>query len=177
MLRALSLIAPLLLVFGCESPQPRLNAPPHGEAEEVSNLRDLYDHMCDNATLSDMAVNDSHFNPHRASLNSLGESKLVRMAALIEQYGGDVRYNAAMRDDALVDARVRSLVRFLNDHGVAVREDDIVRDLPAGEGMDATQAILIRANEGVYKPKRAGAGAASPAAATSSTGSSGSSGK
>ncbi len=171
MTRSILIVALALIAAGCESPGPRLNAPPHGEAVEVSNLRDQYDHMTDNALLADMSVNDVHFMPHRALLNSLGEERLTRMAALIEMYGGSVRFNAAERDEKLVAARTSAIVEFLREQGVDVTADQIVGDLPGGRGMEASQAITIRANEGTYKPKK------SPAGSASSTSGSGASSK
>jgi hypothetical protein len=171
MLRPLLFIVPVVMVLGCESPGPRLNAPPHGDAEEVSNLRDQYEHMIDNALLADMSVNDAHFLPHRPLLNSLGEERLARIAALIEMYGGEVRFNAADRDEKLIAARTNSIVEFLREQGVDVASDGVVMALPGGRGVDATQAIVIRAGEGTYKPKR-GAGGSSSTGGGSSGGAS-----
>lgn len=168
MLRPALLAIPILFVAGCESPGPRLNAPPHGDAEEVSNLRDQYEHMIDNALLADMSINDAHFLPHRPLLNSLGEERLARIAALIEMYGGEVRFNAADRDAALVAARTRAIVEFLREQGIDIATDGVEMNLPGGRGVDAAQAIVIRAGEGTYKPKRGAGG--TPSAASVSTG-------
>lgn len=146
-----------LLCAACQTTAPRLNAPPHGPPPEVTaDMRTLYDHMTDNALLDDMSVSDVHFLPERAQLNSLGEDRLTRLAALIEMYGGTLRYNAACEDEMVVAARTDTIVAFLKGHGVDATADTVTPGLPGGRGMRADEAILIRANEGTYKPKKSG---------------------
>lgn len=151
---------PLLLVAlgflcgGCQKPVTRLNAPPHGTTEVASDLHDTYEHMTDNALLADMSVGDIHFLPHRPMLNSLGEQRLSRLAALMDMYGGTIRFNTAVQDETLIDQRTEAIVDYLASKGVDATSELLTRDLPGGRGMDAAQAIVIRANEGVYKPKK-----------------------
>lgn len=167
MLRSVVLIAVAgMVAVGCDTPGPRLNAPPHGQTEKVSNLRDQYEFMIDNALLADMSISDVHFYPHRALLSPLGEERLCRLAALMEMYGGEIRYTAADGDETLVNKRTQTIIDFLQAQGIAVCTADVVHDLPGGRGMEASSAILIRADEGMYKPKK-GAGAKTE---TSSTG-------
>lgn len=149
------LLAVLGLLFGgCQKPVTRLNAPPHGTAEVTSDLHDTYEHMTDNALLADMSIGDIHFLPHRPMLNSLGEQRLGRLAALLNMYGGTVRFDTGVRDETLVEERTESIMGYLASKGVDTTSNILTRDLPGGRGVDAAQAILIRANEGVYKPRK-----------------------
>lgn len=148
-----TLIAVGLLCGACQQPSPRLNAPPHGVAVNTSELRDTFEQMVDNALLEDMAVYDSHFYPHRPLLNSLGEQQIARLAGLMEMYGGEIRFYSAEQDEDLVAARADAIVAHLSECGVDTTREVLIEDLPGGSGMDATQAILIKANEGVYKPR------------------------
>ncbi|QOJ14259.1 MAG: hypothetical protein HRU75_06245 [Planctomycetia bacterium] len=159
-----------LAAAGCNSPDARLNAPPHGKAEETSDLQGTLVYMSDNAMLADMHMSDHHFLPHRAMLTSLGEERLSRMAQLMQSYGGDLRYSSNLAADApLRKQRVDTLVQFLNEVGIPVTADAVRDDMPGGRGMDAGSAVLIKMNEGTYKPRSkssqtgasAGAGAAS----------------
>lgn len=149
------LFIPLLiasLVAGCNEPQKRLNAPPHGEAEKTSDLQGTFVYMTDSALLADMTVNDAHFLPHRPQLTTTGVERLGRLASLMQAYGGSINFNTNLEDGALISARTETIREFLQEAGLTVSSDTIRRDMPGGEGMEATQAIVIRANEGVYKP-------------------------
>ncbi len=153
---AVSALAFALLLSGCQEPQARLNAPPHGQAEVKCDLRSEYDHMIDNALLETMTVSDVHFVPHRPLLNSLGEERIARLAALMETYGGTVRFSTDSTDEKLVAARTALILEQLRAHGIDATSETVKPDLPGGPGLDANQAILIRANEGMYKPKSSG---------------------
>ncbi len=168
LLRTLVVFA--VLLTGCEGPGPRLNAPPHGQTEEVSNLRDTYDFMTDNALLADMSVSDCHFLPHRARLSSLGEERLTRLAALMEMYGGAIRFSSAESDPRLVTARSQTITDYLRGLGVDVTAETVTSELRGGRGMEASQAIAIRANEGVYKPKRDSRAGGTPAGMATGSG-------
>ena len=143
-----------LLVVGCNTPGSRLNAPPHGRACETSDLQGTFTYMADNALLADMTVNDSHFLPHRTLFNDLGQRRLGRLASLMEAYGGTIRFNTALTDEDLIERRVALVVDFLAEAGIDTTQDVVMRDMPGGEGMSATEAILIKAKEGTYDPEK-----------------------
>ena len=171
MLRTTFLVAGVLaLLTGCNAPDKRLNAPPHGRAEETSDLQGTFTYMTDNALLADMVVSDQHFLPHRAVLNDLGTLRLSRLASLMEAYGGAVRYSTDETDEALVRARLRTIVDFLAEAGIDTTQQVVKRDMSGGEGIAATEAVLIRANEGVYNPRKKSAGATGTGTGTGSTG-------
>jgi hypothetical protein len=155
MLRLLTLTATAaLLGAGCNSPNARLNAPPHGRACETSDLQGTFTYMGDNALLADMTVNDSHFLPHRAVLNDVGTQRLSRLASLMEAYGGTIRFNTGLTDEDLIGRRITVLTDFLAEAGIDTTQEVVVRDLPGGQGISATEAILIKTNEGTYDPAR-----------------------
>lgn len=135
-----------------------MNAPPHGTAEEASPLRAEFVQMEDNALLADMCLTDVHFVPHRAMLNALGEARLARLAALLEVYGGSVRFSTDETDTKLTDERVARIREYLTEVGVDTSAERVAVGLPADRGMDATQAVLIKVNEGTFKPKKQSAG-------------------
>ncbi len=146
-----------VLVAGCaQRPLARVNAPPHGTQTEHHPMADLYTHMTDNALLEDMSVSDMHFLPHRAQLSPLGEQRLERLAALISAFGGQVRYSTDSQDEQLVARRLREIKRFLGEAGVDTTGAIVVLDHPGGAGMMATEAVLIKKEEGTYKPRRSG---------------------
>lgn len=150
-----------LLVAGCANrPLARVNAPPHGDQPEHHPMADLYTHMTDNALLADMSVSDMHFLPHRAQLSPLGEQRLERLAELISAYGGQVRYSTDNEDTQLVARRLREIKRFLGEAGVDTTGQIVVLDHPGGSGMMGTEAVLIKKEEGTYKPKRGSKGSA-----------------
>ncbi len=143
-MRTLSVsLAALVVLAGCQQPVKRLNAPPHGESENVSDLRTTYEHMIDNALLADMSVSDVHFLPHRATLSALGEERLCRLTAILELYGGTVRLNLASPDEALNAARAATVKNFLERAGLAVTTDTVRPDLPGGAGLRAEEGVVI----------------------------------
>jgi hypothetical protein len=156
MLRLLlaSTIVVALVCGACQKPMSRLNAPPHGTAERASGLRAEYTHMVDNALLIDMTVSDVHFLPHRAALSSLGEERLSRLAALIELYGGTVRLSTNELDSKLLAERIDRVRSYLCEAGIDTTTEVVAPGQPGGRGMDAGQAVLIKANEGTYVPKK-----------------------
>lgn len=161
---ALALVA--LLVAGCNTPDKRLNAPPHGRVYETSDLQGTFTYMIDNAALADMTINDHHFLPHRTQLNDLGVQRLTRLAELIDAYGGTIRFNTDLEDEELIDQRTEVIVAFLTEQGIDTTREVVVRDQPGGEGMLAKEAILIKVKQGTYDPKKKSASAGGAAAAT-----------
>lgn len=146
------LAAVCLTCAACNSPSSRMNAPPHGVAAETSDMQGLYVYMADNALLADMTVSDVHFYPHRPLLNTLGKQRLSRLASLMHVYGGEIRFSTDLEDDELLDARTEAIITFLAEAGIDTAADVLERGLPGGRGMDAAEVILIKANEGTYRP-------------------------
>ncbi len=147
-------VAVSLLAGGCNTPGARLNAPPHGPAYTTADLQGTFTYMGDNALLADMTVGDMHFLPHRALLNDLGVQRLDRLAALMEAYGGTIRFNTELTDEDLIARRSGVIMDFLAQAGVDTTREVVMREMPGGEGMPATEAILIKAEEGTYNPKK-----------------------
>lgn len=165
-LAALALLT--MVLTGCTTPGKRLNSPPHGRAEVTTDLQGTFTYMADNATLTMMTVNDNHFVPGRAMLNSQGRQRLDRLASLIDAYGGQIRFNTDSQDHTLNGQRMNAIRAHLAETGVATGGDLVVMGMPGGEGSLAEEAILIRKELGMYKP--GGSGAAGPGAAASSSG-------
>ncbi len=164
--------ASVFALAGCANhPQPRVNAPPHGVQERPHPMAELYTQMTDNALLADMSVSDVHFLPHRAQLSPLGQQRLARLAELIRACGGQVRFSTDSEDTELVQRRLKQIRRFLGEAGVDTTGDVVVLDHPGGGGMMATEAVLIKLNEGTYKPKKDASGQRGDNAGTAPTGS------
>lgn len=140
----------------CNSPSPRLNAPPHGVPEATSDMQGMYVYMTDNALLTDMCISDVHFLPHRAMLNTLGQQRLSRLASLLDAYGGEIRYSTNLDDEELIEARTGVITDFLCEAGIDVWAHLVSCDLPGGRGMDAREVILIKVNEATYQPGESG---------------------
>jgi hypothetical protein len=149
-----------LLAGGCNTPGARLNAPPHGQPYATADLQGTFAYMADNALLADMTVSDMHFLPHRSLLNDLGVQRLNRLASLMEAYGGTIRFNTELTDEDLIARRTGVIMDFLAQAGVDTTREVVLRDMPGGAGMAATEAILIKAEEGTYDPKDKASGAA-----------------
>lgn len=148
---------PIALIAGCQDPNARLNAPPHGDEPAATNeMQGTYAYMQDAALLADMSLSDVHFLPHRALLTSLGEQRLSRLALLVKEYGGSIRLSSDITDTTLLNKRVDSVVAFLTEAGVDMSPQTVVQDVPGGRGMTASEVLLILTNEGQYKVKKGG---------------------
>lgn len=145
----------LFVLTGCESPQSRLNAPPHGEQAESPDLQGTYVYMSDNALLESMSIADYHFLPNRSILNTMGKQRLNRLASLIEEYGGEVRYNSNLDDDELINQRTQAIIAYMGEIGVDTKKSTVTRE-PASEvtNKSSEEAILIKVSEGTYRPRR-----------------------
>jgi len=146
------LAAALLGLVACSEPRPRLNAPPHGIPYKTSDMQGTFVYMADNAMLEMMTMSDMHFLPRRATLTGLGQERLSRLASLMKAYGGTIRFNTDLQDEKLIAARMKTIRDFLAEAGIDTSGEVVVRDIPGGRGMPASEAILIRAEEGTYKP-------------------------
>ncbi len=152
-----------LLSAGCAEYSKRLNAPPHGQPVESSDMQGTFVYMTDNALLADMTVSDIHFLPHRARLSALGEQRLSRLVSLMEAYGGTIRFSSSLADKELVRARLATVRDFLAGAGVDTTAEVVREDLPGGRGMDASEVVLIKAGEATYAPSGGGrSGGTSP---------------
>ena len=151
----LRLRTPLLtlsvVLAGCNQPHERLNAPPHGSGDPHPS-QGTYVYMADNALLADMCVMDTHFLPGRAMLNGSGHDRLSRLAQLVDAYGGTIRFSTNEGDEALIASRLSAIRDFLAHAGVDAGRTSIVRDHPGGEGMAASEAILIKSKKGTFDP-------------------------
>jgi hypothetical protein len=147
-------LAAVLLATGCQQSEKRLNAPPHGVAQETSDLQGTFVYMHDNALLADMTVADYHFMPHRPLLTSLGKTRLDRLASLMEAYGGKIRFNTDLTDEDLIRRRTDAIVAYLGELGHPTATQSVTRAGPGGAGMPATEAILIMQKEGTYDPEK-----------------------
>jgi hypothetical protein len=163
MRRGIALAAGLALIVGCES------TPPDGDMQsgefvaDAQDMRDTFDQMADAALLADMTVSDYHFVPLRSMLTPLGEQRLVRLAHLLDEYGGEVRFNSNSTDKALTQQRLETVIAFLQTQGVDTTAEVVREDLPGSLGMSAEEAVLIKKNEGTYTPpKDAGGGLGAP---------------
>lgn len=147
------------LACGCGSPQPRLNAPPHGDQAEKPDLQGTFVYMSDNALLESMSIHEYHFLPNRALLTTLGKQRLYRLAALVEEYGGEIRFLATMKDSGLTGDRTDAIIDYLDELGLDTTRHTINR-AATGERTNraADEAILIRLFEGTYRPRRGNSG-------------------
>lgn len=143
-----------LSAAGCQSSSARLNSPPHGVAESVHDMQGTFSYMTDNALLADMSVSDMHFLPHRALLSTVGQQRLSRLTQLINAYGGTIRFNSNLADGSLIDKRLSTIVEYLAELGLDTSSEIVTRDIRGGSGLDASEVILIKVNEGTYDPAR-----------------------
>lgn len=143
-----------LFCLGCSEPSKRLNAPPHGPAAEVSELQAPLENQVNNALLADMTISDVHFLPHRPALSNLGDLRVNRLIALMRDHGGTIRLSSDLEDAELLAARTEVVMERLTAAGIDTSKEVLVQDMAGGRGMDASEVVLIKMNEGTYVPKK-----------------------
>ena len=132
------------MAAGCDMPgAERLHAPPQGYDSTPNLSAQLrYSTMVDNAMLAEMSVSDIHFIPNTARLNSLGARRLERYAVLLAGYGGTLRYDSTLDDEEIDEQRMQHVHEFLTAAGLRPEQVEVVRDIPGGTGMTATEAVI-----------------------------------
>lgn len=154
-LTPLNWICPLILALtvGCSENQSEVEVDP--VEDPVYHAEDGHatlDHMVDAAVMADMTVGDYHFAPRRAILTPLGRQRIARLADIIDQYGGEVRFNTRETDESLIAERLSVISSVLQQNGLDPASSRATVDIPGSVGMDAREAILIRTYENVYVP-------------------------
>ncbi|MBN2447915.1 MAG: hypothetical protein JXO22_14380 [Phycisphaerae bacterium] len=153
MRRTLVGLAICMFVLGCASNGPTEECESTAcEPANAQDMRGTLDYMAESALLADMTVGDYHFVPHRAMLTLAGEQRVIRLANLLDAYGGTVRFNTDLEPGQLRDQRMQSIRACLAANGVDTTNEVVTIDLPGSTGMDAREAILIKQNEGSYVP-------------------------
>lgn len=145
------LLVPLLAV-GCSSKNAEIEPDPIKPTYYAEDGHATLDHMVDAAVLADMTVSDYHFAPRRSILTPLGKQRIARLADIIDEYGGEVRFNTRETDESLIAERSSAISTALQANGLDPASSRITTDIPGSIGMDAREAILIRTYENVYVP-------------------------
>lgn len=156
-MRAMIAMAAATLAVGCAKAPPRLNAPIHGQSDEIADSAGTLAYMNENALLADMSLSDMHFVAHRPMLNTLGVERLTRMADLLQCYGGTIRLATRETDQSLIDERIRHVRNFLEEASLDLQATQVVCDLPGGRGLNAVESIQVLKGEGTYKPRTSAA--------------------
>lgn len=111
--------------------------------KSMEEPREHFMNMADNAMLHDMSIADFHFVPHTAELSGTGAARLNRMAALLDTYGGIVRYETLNTDEAMVKQRLDHVHEYLALTGCDMGRVQIKAMISGGRGMAATKAIQV----------------------------------
>jgi len=153
-LLVMSLVLVPVLAVGCSSNESEIDPDPT-EIEHAYQAEDghaTFDHMVDAAVMADMTVADYHFVPRRAILTPLGMQRVARLADIIDEYGGEVRFNTRETDESLIAERSSAISTALQKNGLDPSSSHVTLNIPGSIGMDAREAILIRTFENVYVP-------------------------
>lgn len=98
-------------------------------------------HMVDNAILHDMSVADIHFIPHTGELSGVGEVRLNRLAKLLNTYGGTLRYETLLDDEALIKQRLDHAREYLALTGCDMERVQVVAMISGGRGLPGGEAV------------------------------------
>jgi hypothetical protein len=134
-------------LVGCEKPweHGRLNAPPQGDGLAHPGWADYFVYHNDQGMMADMSIADIHFVPHSAELSGVGVARLERYAELLATTGGALRYDPAIRDVALISARVETAKALLAQAIPRSNLIDVVVGSAGGRGMGVAEASAGKA--------------------------------
>jgi len=108
--------------------------------------------MVDNAMISDMTVWDYHFVPHTSELSGSGAERLERMAVYLDTYGGTVRYDTLIKDEALINERIAHVREFLKVAGADLGRVEVEAKLPGGQMFNGKEAVKV-VTKGTAQPE------------------------
>lgn len=128
--------------------------------ESLQDPRAHFTDMADNALLHDMSLADLHFVPHTAELNGTGAARLCRMAPLLNTYGGTIRFETMLKDEAMIKHRLDHAREYLSLHGCDVQKVQLKTMLAGGRGMPGIEAVRVEL-EGPLNDHDKGKGATS----------------
>lgn len=98
-------------------------------------------YMVDNALLHDMSIAEIHFVPHTRELSGTGIARLDRMALMLDTYGGTVRYETVVTDEAFVQKRLDHVHEYLATTGCDMSRVEVKAMMSGGRGMSAVKAL------------------------------------
>lgn len=157
-------VGSLLVIGGCAGAhRPRLNAPPQGHSQNVSDVHEPYHYMVDNAMLADMSLADIHFVPHTDELNSLGLRRLDRYGSLMKIYGGTLHYETDIVEKDAISRRLQHVMDYLAGVGIEKDRIGVQTGLARGRGMGGEEGIVVHTNAITEEGSPAGAPVLIPA--------------
>ncbi len=137
------ILLPALLAATTACNHPRTTTELHtlrmDEAQRTYGSHLTY--MIDNAILHDMSVADIHFIPHTSELSGVGVARLNRMAKLLNTYGGTVRYETRLTDEALIGPRLEHVREYLALTGCDMERVQVATMMSGGRGMPGDEAV------------------------------------
>ncbi len=146
----------LVIATGCNEKIKTTTQMQHENMDEAKELHGAHlDQMADNGMIHNMSVVDFHFVPHTAELSGTGVTRLDRLAPYLETYGGTVRYETYLGDEALVGKRMLHVREYLALAGCDMQRVKVERLISGGRKMAATEAIDIK-EKGTAMPDEQG---------------------
>ena len=104
-----------------------------------------FTYMADNALMHDMSVAEIHFVPHTRELSGTGIARLDRMALILDTYGGTVRYETFVTDEAFIQKRLDHVHEYLATTGCDMSRVEVKAMMSGGRGMSAVNALAAEA--------------------------------
>ena len=136
-------VAAVCAVVGCKNDAFKSSS--ERQLDRIANMeqrsREYEQLMINNGVMADMSLAEFHFMPHSMELSGNGVARLDRMAVMLDTYGGNVRYAAAMGDDELVSQRIGKVREYLAMTGCNLDGVTIEPGLPGGSGVSSRRAL------------------------------------
>ncbi len=140
--RPLMLLATLLVMSAaCNNFKTTTDLQMSRMNESKSKFASYNADMIDNAILRDMSVADIHFIAHTGELSGVGEARLNRMAKLLHTYGGTVRYETTLNDEALMAQRLAHVREYLALTGCDMERVTVADMMSGGRGLSGDEAV------------------------------------
>ncbi len=154
----------VLTVSACNRPLTTTQLQNAAMDEAKYAPRSYFKNMSDNAMLHDMTVADIHFVPHSPEISGTGAARLDRMAHLLDAYGGTVRYETYLGEDALVKKRIENVREYLAMTGCNMDRVRIEPGMSGGRTVPADQAIKAHEKATTPQAPQQGSAAGAPGA-------------
>ena len=136
----------MFVAAGCSEKSERLNALPQGTTARPSPMQKHFEPMADNAAKRDRNIADVHFEPETAELSGLGVWRIERIANVIMQTGGAIRYETSITDKDLIASRLQAVRDFLAASGYDTDRIKVEAGLSRNAPGSATRAMQAKSN-------------------------------
>lgn len=130
-----------IAALGCEKVERAMDDP---RSLHAAMLKSYNVEAIDHAIIRQHTCYPFHFVTDGAQLNELGRREVDVLAGHFKDFPGAINLRRGKADDALYEARARTIVDALAEAGVDVERMMVSDGLPGGDGVASERVLIIQ---------------------------------